>query len=132
MQDGQPQAVVVLSADASPSEQWAAQELIDHVQQMSGATLTLQAEGGTLPEPAVLIGDGAAVASLDVTVDHEALGTDGFLIKTVGRHLVIASGQQRGTMYGVFTLLDSLGVRWWWCAGSYFDTVLPPHELGRS
>ena len=122
VQGGQPQAVVVLSADASPSEEWAADELIDHIEQMSGATLTLQVEGGTLPEKAVLIGDGDAVESLGVTVDHEALGDDGFLIKTVGQRVVIAGGRQRGSMYGVFTLLDSLGVRWWTRSETYVPT----------
>jgi len=132
VEEGQPVATVVLSADAGPSEQWAAQELVDHIQQMTGATLTLQAEGGPLPEPAVLIGDGAAVASLGVTVDHEALGDEGFLIKTVGQRLVIAGSRQRGTMYGVFTLLDSLGVRWWTPSETFVPTsatvVIPPTD----
>jgi len=41
------------------------------------------------------------------------LGPEGYVIRTVGRHLVIAGGELRGNMYGVFGLLeDHLGCRW--------------------
>jgi len=120
--DGESKYAIVLSADASPSEKWAAEDLVSHLRQMSGATLDVQAEGESLPAKAILIGDGQTVRSLGVKLDTAALGPDGFVIRTVGDRLVIAGGRDRGTMYGVFTLLEKLGCRWWYPGAS----TIPP------
>ena len=104
---------IILSADASPSEKWAAEELATHVEKMSGAELEIIANGaGPVPEKAIVLGFGPAAESLGVKAD-ESLGTDGFIIRTVGRRLVIAGGRKRGTLYGVYTLLERLSCRWW-------------------
>ena len=86
--DGESKYAIVLSADASPSEKWAAEDLVSHLRQMSGATLDVQAEGESLPAKAILIGDGQTVRSLGVKLDTAALGPDGFVIRTVGDRLV--------------------------------------------
>ncbi len=121
--DGGSQYVIVLSAEASPSERWAAEDLASHFRQMSGATLDVKLEGDSLPAKAILIGDGEAVRSLGVKLDSAALGSDGYVIKTVGDRLVIAGGRERGTMYGVFTLLEKLGCRWWYPGASTIPSV---------
>lgn len=112
--DGASDYVVVLCRDASASEKWAAADFVTHVKQMTGATLKVRPEGGALPAKAVIIGDGAAARSLGVKIDPKQSGDDGFVIKTVGKRLVIAGGRRRGTMYGVYTVLESLGCRWWY------------------
>jgi hypothetical protein len=124
--------VVVLSRDASPSEQWAAQDFVAHVKQMSGAELKVQAEADAVPERAVLIGDSKAVSALGVRVDAARLGDDGFVIRTVGPRLVIAGGRLRGTMYGVYMVLETLGCRWWYPGASTVpqakDVTVPPMD----
>ena len=40
-------------------------------------------------------------------------GSDGFVLRTLGDSLVIAGGTSRGTLYGVYALLEKLGVRWY-------------------
>jgi len=119
--DGASEYVVVLSSDASPSEKWAATELVNHIGAISGAKLPVRTAAETVPAKAILIGDGDAVRSLGVAIDAAALGTDGFVIRTVGDRLVIAGGRKRGTLYGVYTLLERLGVRWW----SPTETMVP-------
>ena len=104
---------IVVSGDASGTERWAAEELAGHIKEMSGAELSIVTEGAQLPPKAILIGDSALVKQLGVAIDHEKLGTDGFVIKSAGNHLVIAGGRRRGTMYGVYGLLSQLGCRWW-------------------
>ncbi len=104
---------IVLSKDAGPSEQWAAKELAAHIEEMTGAQLPVIVEGANLPAKAILIGDGEAARKLGVKIDHKKLGTDGFVIKSVGQRLVIAGGRRRGTMYGVYELLHKLGCRFW-------------------
>ncbi len=104
---------IVLSGEASPSEQWAAEELVEHLRKMTGATLPVRDDDGAVPARAILIGDGKGVRSLGVQIDLDSLGDDGYVIRTVGDRLVIVGGRKRGTLYGVYTLLEELGVRWW-------------------
>ncbi|NLF30580.1 MAG: DUF4838 domain-containing protein [Planctomycetes bacterium] len=104
--------VIVRSGDASASEQWAVTELVDHLKQMTGVELPVRDAAAPLPAKAIVIG-GSPAAALGVTIDADGLGDDGFIIRTVGDRLVIAGGPRRGTLYGVYTFLESLGVRWW-------------------
>jgi hypothetical protein len=113
-EDGATDYAVVVSSEASASERWAAEELVAHIKQMSGATLPVRADSADAArtDKEVLIGYGPAVDKLGLARD-EGLGDDGFVIKTVGSRLVIAGGRKRGTLYGVYTLLEQLGCRWW-------------------
>ncbi len=120
---GNSQYEILRPADASPSEIWAAEQLASHLHQMSGATLEVKIEGNRLPGKAILIGEGQAVRSLGVKIDPAELGPEGFVIKTIGDRLVVAGGRQRGTMYGVFTLLEKLGCRWWYPGASTIPSM---------
>lgn len=57
---------------------------------------------------------------MNAKADISKLGHDGFIIEVVknraagqGGDIYIYGTRPRGTMYGVYTLLESLGVRWW-------------------
>ncbi|MBN1507555.1 MAG: DUF4838 domain-containing protein, partial [Sedimentisphaerales bacterium] len=98
---------IVLPAGSSPSEQFAASELQDHLRRISGATIPIGPERTGV---SILLGSRAAPAGVGLS----DLGDEGFVIKTVGRDLVIAGGRLRGTMYGVYDLLeDVLRCRWY-------------------
>lgn len=103
---------IVLSAQASPSEHHAAEELQRFVEQMSGARLPVATDEHTPRGPLVLLGDSAALRRLKVSIPFDRLGPEGFVLQRSDRHLIIAGGRQRGTMYGVYTFLDQLGCRW--------------------
>jgi uncharacterized protein DUF4838/glycosyl hydrolase family 67 len=112
--DGKTDYVIVLSNKASVSETFAAKELADHIKLISGATLPIKTSDGNLPAKAIVLGNSPAVTALGTKVDLDALGTDGYVIKTTGDRLVIVGGAKRGTLFGVYTLLESFGVRWWY------------------
>jgi len=118
VRDGASDYVILLSKDASPSEEWAARDLVDHIRQMSGAVLPIVPERDVIPEKAIIIGDSGAARSLGVVVGSADLGSDGFILRTVGNRLVIAGGRLRGTMYGVYEFLEKLGCRWWFPGAS--------------
>ena len=62
----------------------------------------------------VFVGDSDAVRSLAPAVRWDGLGTDEIVIKTVGRDLILAGGQPRGTIFALYTFLqDVVGCRWW-------------------
>jgi len=53
------------------------------------------------------------VHRLGLQVDPAKLGPEGFLLRTLQDHLLIIGGKPRGTLYGVYALLEEkLGVRW--------------------
>ncbi|NLF31001.1 MAG: DUF4838 domain-containing protein [Planctomycetes bacterium] len=108
--EGRSDYVIVVGPQASPSERFAAEELQTHIEKMSGAKLPIVVRGGAVPDRAVALGIGAAPAGLDVA----DLGDEGYIIRTEGERLIIVGGARRGTLYGVYTFLESLGVRWWY------------------
>ncbi|MCX6375977.1 MAG: alpha-glucuronidase family glycosyl hydrolase, partial [Armatimonadetes bacterium] len=132
--NGRSSYTIVLSKGASPSEKHAADELQSLLFQISGAKLPIAVEGAKLPKQMIVLGDGAALKSLSVPIDFKDLGDEGFVIKTVGPHLVIAGGRLRGTMYGVYTFLeDTLGCRWYSSYVSYIPKkptiILKPLDI---
>ncbi len=112
VEQGRARAVIVVAAEASESERYAARELSQFLGQITGATLDITAapEQGV---PRLLVGPQAAQAA-DPDFTTEGLGSEGLVIKTVGRDLILAGGTPRGTLYAVYSFLeDQLGCRWW-------------------
>jgi hypothetical protein len=103
----------VLAENASPSTRHGAEELQTFLEQMTGAKLPIVSDQQPQGPKEIILGDNAHLRKLGVTIDFAALGPEGYVIRTVGEHLVIAGGQLRGNMYGVYGLLeDHLGCRW--------------------
>jgi Domain of unknown function (DUF4838)/Glycosyl hydrolase family 67 N-terminus len=93
----------------------AAAELADYMQRVSGANfLPLLQEPRDVDEPLIVLGrNNPLTRKLAPDLPYSTLGEDGFVIKYVGRHVVIAGATSRGTMYGVNWLLDRrIGVKW--------------------
>ena len=61
----------------------------------------------------IVLGCGPVARGLGVDPDPASLGEQGFLLRTVDPHVVIAGTREAGTLYGVHRFLEStLGVRW--------------------
>src|SRR5262249_35110320 len=98
---------------AIPSESYAATELQQYLEKITGAKLPIITDAARAGSREILLGDNAHVRKLGLKLAPEKLGTDGFTIQTAGKRLVIFGGKPRGTLYGVYTLLEEqLGVRW--------------------
>ncbi|MFH0964649.1 MAG: DUF4838 domain-containing protein [Planctomycetota bacterium] len=112
--DGASDYVIVLPPDATPSEEFAADELASHLKEMTGADLPIVRDPDPLPAHAILLGISDRLKELGVTVNAPALGKEACVLRVVGDSLVIAGGRPRGTLYGVYALLeDRLGCRWY-------------------
>lgn len=128
VQNGQPQAVIMTRPSAPGYIQLAAQEVQDHVQRMTGATLptaTVGSEGSYPGKRFIYVGTSSAttaagISTTPLTIEH-------YIIRTIGSHLYIVgrdAGQddwtdltncQPGTLFGVYHWLEEvLGVRWIW------------------
>lgn len=112
VENGRSPYSIVLARDASLSERRGAQELQHFLAEMSGARLPVVTEDERPRGPWILVGRSRLVERLGIRADWDALGPEGFLLRTAGRNLVIAGGRQRGTMYGVYVFLEKLGCRW--------------------
>lgn len=116
-------AVIVRPAEATPSQVYAAEELRDFVERMTGVALPIRSDAEPLPERAILLGDTRHTrAVLGEEVDWARLGDDGFRIVARPPHLVIAGSGVRGTLYGAYELLERYGGCRWYAS---FHTVVP-------
>ncbi len=121
---------IVIAESASPSEQRAASELQAFLEQISGVRLPITTDAEVPGDCEIMLGDNAHLRASGVEVDWPSLGDEGFIIRTVAPHLVIAGGRLRGTMYGVYAFLEEyLGCRWFTSTVSHIPRC-PRIEVG--
>ena len=102
---------IVISAEASTSEQTAARELQKYINQVSGVELPVTTDINTRGH-CIYVGHNERVATL-TGAQKPNKDDESFTIRTIGHNLFIWGGSQRGTMYGVFTFLErELGIHW--------------------
>ncbi|MFC1541789.1 DUF4838 domain-containing protein [Candidatus Latescibacterota bacterium] len=104
---------IVIAENASPSTIHGAMELQSHLYKMTGAELPIVTDTMPLRKNEIIIGNNSHLEQIGVDIDFESLGDEGYILKTVGSYIIIAGGDLRGNMYGVYGLLeDHLGFRW--------------------
>ncbi len=117
VREGQSDYTIVIDQRCSPSERHGAEELQMFLEQICGAKLPISRI--PVSGPMILVGRSKVLDRLPVDIDFEALGNEGFVIKTVGPHLVLAGGRLRGSMYACYEFLDKyLGCRWFSAKGA--------------
>ena len=131
--NGESSYAIILSTDASTSESHAAKELKHFVKMATGAELTIYSENDDRAEESnrIIIGRNKVAKKLlssgpPVKWDKLKEHGEGFVIRTVqnngSKDIVIAGADQRGTMFGVYTFLDTLGFRWYTNRYTWFKT----------
>ena len=112
VENSQSPYTIVVEPTASNSEKHAAEELQSHFKACTGAELPIAQQPAA--GPMIVLGCGPVARSLGVDPGEDQLGEQGYLIKTVAPHLVIAGTAAAGTLYGVYDFLENqLGVRWY-------------------
>ena len=128
--NGSSEYTIVIAAAANSGELRAANELQHFLQEMTGAQLAITRDDVPPDSAMILLGDNALLRSIAPDLDLQGLGDEGFVIKTAGRHLIIAGPGKRGTMYGVYSFLEEhLGCRWFAPGVSHIPKQ-PRLELG--
>ena len=114
VKDGESNYMIVLGRDASPSEIHAASELQRFLFEISGCRLRIATEDEPTAGKMILVGVSERLKGLGQSLELSSLGDEGFVMRTVGPHLVLAGGRLRGTLYAVYTFLEErLGSRWY-------------------
>ena len=104
--DGKSDYVIVLAQSPLPANARAAKELQTHFKQMTGVELPIRDDSQHPPAHSIIVGPNRFLEA------DKVLGNDGFMLTTSEQKLVIIGLGPRGTMYGVYELLEKLGVRW--------------------
>ncbi|MHB1461122.1 MAG: DUF4838 domain-containing protein [Armatimonadota bacterium] len=113
VKSGKPTATIVLGPDATAPERFAATQLADTIEQISGARLKI-ADTAPSAGTRIFVGQTAVVKRLLKGFNWEQLRRDGILIRTTVRDLILAGDRPRGSIYAVQELLETkLGVRWY-------------------
>ena len=102
---------IVVSQEASPSEAYAAEQFQAFLEQAGGVRLAIVTEPGRADRH-VFIGPSGPLAASPAGFGVEGFGDEDLRIVIRDDVIVIAGGQPRGTLYGVYTFLeDYVGVR---------------------
>jgi hypothetical protein len=125
VEDGEARAVVVVPSEASEVEQYAAEELVYHVEKGTGVTLQIVPEDALPEQPAGRVRIGGTRAAGAAGIDATALPLETVVLRTTAEGLLIvgedtegdplSEATRCGTLWGVYELLDRfMGVRWLW------------------
>ena len=124
LHNGTSDYAIALQENASPSEKFSAEEFSLFFKSCTGVQLPVKTVSHAGEQPLILLGFGTATQDLGITGPESSLGEQGYLIRTVGPHLVIAGTQAAGTLYGVYDFLENhLGVRWYAPGETYTPKV---------
>ncbi len=111
-ENGKTTYVIVVADGASASTKYATEELKRFLGEMSGVEFPVTNDAKPVGPAEIVIGDNAHSKTLMPKLSFDKLGKEEFVIRSVGKHLLIAGGEPRGTLYGVYQLLGDLGCRW--------------------
>ena len=119
---GRPAAGVVLPADPTPVEAFAAAELVRYVEMMTGARLALVSDDPAPEGPCVVIGGPHRNAAARRWLSEDQFraanpGPRGLLLRSLGDDALLLAAsipagpyeRERGTLYAVYSLLEELG-----------------------
>ncbi|MFX0101382.1 MAG: DUF4838 domain-containing protein [Candidatus Hodarchaeota archaeon] len=103
---------VVLPINHSPSQDYAADELIRYIDESTGVKLKKLVQDGDLPPNCIILGNHPKIKQARPEISVESLGDEGFWLDSTGDQLIIAGSDVRGTLYGVYTFLEEvLGIK---------------------
>lgn len=133
--DGKARAVVVTAAAPSKMADYAARELVEHIEKATGTRLDIVAEGSGESTAPCRVYVGATAAAKALGYAPESLPNDAFVLRTKGPDLYVFGREEQdaeplrndvpsGTLFGVYELLERYaGVRWMW--PGQLGTVVP-------
>ena len=113
--------VIIQSEDASKVEVFAADQLSDYLQKITGAHFPIVKEKDALPDARIVVGSGALSRKVLGSERVAQLGVDGFIIQGSGSDILLVGKEPLGTLYAVYSFLErELGCRWLNCYGEEF------------
>lgn len=110
--NGKSDYVIVRSAKATSVEIHACEELQSYLKKMSGTKVKIVTDKEAVSEKEIVVGK--TNRETDGAFNREELTEDGFVIKTTGDKVWLVGGGDRGTLYSVYSFLETyLGCRYY-------------------
>lgn len=110
--DNSSRYTILIPANATAYEKQAASVLQNYLMQISGAALPIITADRHRSAYEIVLGQNERLDELTIGINYQLLKEDGFVIKTDSSRLIIAGGNEKGTLYGVYTFLEKyLGCR---------------------
>src|SRR6185312_16657317 len=100
---------IVVPSKADALEKQAAQQLQQYLSKIAAAEIQVVAESEYKGKKAIYIGKTDYANAQKV--DFKKIAGDGYLYKSAGKNLIIAGGNKKGVLYGVYDFLEVLGFR---------------------
>lgn len=134
VENGKAKSVILISSKAHEDEQLAAKELVDHIEKMSGCHIEIlqeipgkgwQVDSGITY---IFIGSSAMTSEIEKSILSSGNDPASFMIKVEANpqginHIRIAGLSPQATLFGVYELLEQIGVRWYMPGN--IGTVIP-------
>ena len=112
--DGRTTYRIVIAEDASARVNAVAKDFQGIFREMTGAAIPLVTDEEPMGEREIIIGPSKHLDNLAMYIDWDALGEEGYVIRTHGPHLALFGGPLGGTRNAVYTFLDEhLGCRFY-------------------
>ncbi|MFA7158776.1 MAG: DUF4838 domain-containing protein [Kiritimatiellia bacterium] len=109
---GKTEYVVVQSENATDPEKFAVQELTNFLGRVTGASFPVVSESALAGKTRGIYVGWTEFAARN-GIEASKLGEEEWIIRTVGKNLVLAGGRPRGTMYAVYEFLErQIGCHW--------------------
>lgn len=110
--NGKTPYVIVKSADATEAESFAVSELSSYLKRITGADFRIVDDKTPVPAPAIHVGNTSFARKNGA--DSAKLAPEEWIVKKVGKDLILNGGHPRGTLYGVYDFLENYaGCRWY-------------------
>lgn len=110
--NGKTRFSIVKSATASEAETFAATELQDYLQRITGADFRLCDDSTILSGPAIHVGN--TLYACRNGINQQQLSQEEWVVFCKEGHLILGGGAPRGVLYGVYEFLESqAGCRWY-------------------
>ena len=114
VKDGKSDFVIVTEESPDECIVTATEELKNYIEKMSGAKLEVKEETEVTAETKMIIVGETEIGQSIKEFNASEIKEDGFRIYSNGAQVIIFGEDSRGTLYGVYSLLeDYFGVRWY-------------------
>ena len=125
--DGRTTYRIAIAQDASARVKAVAEDFQNIFREMTGAAIPIITDKQPMGPREIVIGPSKHLDELAMYIDWEALGEEGYVIRTHGSHLALFGGPIGGTRNAVYTFLDEhLGCRFY---GRGFTVIPEKPEL---
>ncbi len=112
VEDGEVRAEVILPEDPAEDEQLAADELVEHIEKITGVQLPVVSVDGAADDRTPIRLGAAADEALENMILDKGDSYSSFALVADETGISIRGLNPEGTLFGAYELLEQLGVRW--------------------